>query len=81
MNELIAENDRIINKNLLKKYLGYDSLSDMQADLYEKRNTSSNETKANLIKDKLDSFKEYVINNMTMSKFNTEKPHKIVDTV
>ena len=46
LNELIAENYRTIDKSLLKRYFGYDSLSGMQADLYETRNISSNETKA-----------------------------------
>ena len=46
LNELIAENDRIIDKDLFKIYFGYDSLSDMQADLYKTKNISSNETKA-----------------------------------
>ena len=45
LNELIAENDRIIDKDLFKRYFGYDSLSDMQADLYKAKNISSNETK------------------------------------
>ena len=81
MNKLIAENDGIIDRNLFKRYFGYDSLSGMQANLYEPINISLNETKANLIKDNLDSFKNNFINNMTMSKFNTKTPHKIVDTV
>ena len=81
LNELIAENDKIIDRNLFKKYFGYDCLSDMQADLYETRNISLNETKADLIEDELDSFKKSVINNMTTSRFSTKKPHKIVNTV
>ena len=69
--------------NMFKIYFGYGFLSDMQADLYETRNISSNETKGNLIEDKLDSFKHNAINNLTMtiSKFNTKKLQKIVDTV
>ena len=81
LNELIAENDKIIDRNLFKRYFGYDCLSDMQADLYETRNISLNETKADLIEDELDSFKKSVINNMTTSRFSTKKPHKIVNTV
>ena len=81
LNELIAKNDRIIDRDLFKRYFGYDSLSDMQADLYETRNISANETKVNLIKDKLDIFKKSVNNNMSMNKVNIEKPFKIVDTV
>ena len=81
LNELIAKNDRIIDRDLFKRYFGYDSLSDMQADLYETRNISANETKVNLIKDKLDVFKKSVNNNMSMNKVNIEKPFKIVDTV
>ena len=53
----------------------------MQADFYETRNISLNEIKANLIKDKLDSFKKNVINNTTTSKFSTKKPYKIVNAV
>ena len=52
----------------------------MQADLYETRNISLNETKANLIEDKLDSFKKSAIDNMTTSKFSIKKPYKIVNT-
>ena len=81
LNELIAENDKIIDKELFKKYFEYDILSDIQADLYKKRDISSNETKANLSKNKLDSFLKNVINNITMSECNTEKPYKIVHTV
>ena len=81
LNELIAKNDRIIDRDLFKRYFGYDSLSDMQADLYETRNISANETKVNLIKDKLDIFKKSVNNNMSMNKVNIEKPFKIVDTI
>ena len=57
LNELIAENGKIIDKNLFKGYFGYDSLSDIQVDLYETRNMFLDETKANLIEDKLDRFK------------------------
>ena len=78
---MIAENDKIIDKILFKRYFGYDSLSDMQADLYEARNISLSETKANLIEDKLDSSKKSAIDNMTTSKFSTKKPYKIVNTV
>ena len=56
LNELIVENGKIINKNLFRKSFEDDSLSNMQSDLYGTRNIYLNETKVNLIEDKLDSF-------------------------
>ena len=81
LNELIAKNDKIIDKTLLKKYFKYDSLGDMEADLYMTKDIHSNKTKANLIKNKLDSFKKNVISNMAMGEIDTKKIHKVVNTV
>ena len=57
-NELIVENDKIIDKELFRRYFGYKRLAEMDTDLYKTRDISLNETKANLIQDKLDSFKK-----------------------
>ena len=73
LNELIAENGKIIDKNLFKGNFGYDTLSDIRADLYETRNMFLDETKANLIEDKLDRFK-IVLSNITTSRFSTKTP-------
>ena len=43
--------------------------------------TPLNLTTANLIRDRLDSFKKDAIDNMTIDRLSTERPHKVVNTV
>ena len=40
---MIIENDKIISKEIFKNYFKFQSLSDMQNNLYETRNTQENE--------------------------------------
>ena len=57
-NKLIVEKDKIINKALFKKYLGFQSLIDMQKQLYKTENT---ETKLiQLIESDLSDLKEII---------------------
>ena len=72
LNELIAENHKIIDKELFKRYFRYDSLGDMQTDLYMIKDTLSNNIKENLIKDKLDNFLKNAIDIMTMTKLSID---------
>ena len=65
LDKTVTENGKII---VLKKYFGYDSLGDMQTDLYMTEGTPSNKIKADLIRDGLCSFKKDVLNNMTMDR-------------
>ena len=50
LNKLVVEKDKIINKELFKKYFGFQSLIDMQTKLYETKNTDKNKDLVNMIK-------------------------------
>ena len=80
LDKTITENDKIIDKKLFKKYFKHDSLGDMQKDLCMTEGTTSNKITADLIRDRLDSFKKDALN-MTMDKRGTEKPFKVLNTV
>ena len=53
----------------------------MQGHLYMIQGTPLNKTTANLIKERIDSFKKDAINNITIDKLSNEMPHKVVNTV
>ena len=71
LNELIAKNDKTIDKELFKRYFEYYSLGDMLADLCRSECTHSNKIKVNLIRGKLNNFKKDV-NKMTMDRISIE---------
>ena len=50
LNKLVVEKDKIINKELFKKYFGFQGLIDMQTKLYETKNTDKNKDLVNMIK-------------------------------
>ena len=75
LHKTITENNKTTDKKLFKKYFKYDSLSDMQENLYMTEATPSNRIITNSIRNGLDSF------NMTMDELSTEKPYKVVNTV
>ena len=53
----------------------------MQGHLYMIQGTPLNKTTANLIKERIDSFKKDATNNITIDKLSNEMPHKVVNTV
>ena len=53
LNKLVIRKGEIINKELFKKYFGFQSLIDMQRELYKTKNTDKNKKLAQLIKNAL----------------------------
>ena len=79
LDKTITENHKIIDKKLFKKYFTYNSLGDMQENLYMTEGTILNKIIANSIRNGLDSFKKDALN-MTIDRLSTEKPFKVVNT-
>ena len=72
----IAKIDKIINKELLKKYFQFQSLSDMQEQFHETKNAQENKKLVQVIQSGLiDIEKE------TISLSKDEKPYEVLDTV
>ena len=79
-NKLLAEKDKVINKELLKQYFRNQSLVDMQKDLCKPRNTYRKRSQADLIKNGLEKFKDD-IKEMSEDKIKIEKPNEIINSV
>ena len=78
LNRLVLEKGKIINKELFKKYFGFQGLTDMQRELmYETKTTGKNKDFVNVIKSRLSDL-EGEIENMFENKIEVEKPDKIV---
>ena len=72
----IAKIDKTINKELLKKYFQFQSLSDMQEQFHETKNAQENKKLVQVIQSGLiDIEKE------TISLSKDEKPYEVLDTV
>ena len=77
---LLSEKDEIINKELFKQYFKFQSLIDMQKNLYKTKSTYRNEIQVDLVKSGLEKLKND-IKKMSKHKINIEKPNKIVNSV
>ena len=53
LNRLLAGKDKIISKKLFKRYFEFQSLIDMQKELYKTKNTDKNKNLVNVIKNGL----------------------------
>ena len=77
---LLSEKDKIINKELFKQYFKFQSLIDMQKNLYKTKSTYRNEIQVDLVKSGLEKLKND-IKKMSKHKINIGKPNKIVNSV
>ena len=50
LNRLFVEKEKIINKELFKRYFGFQGLIDMEKELYKTKNTDKNKDFVNVIK-------------------------------
>ena len=80
LNQMITRNDKIINKEFLKIYFQFESLSDMQKALDKAKNAQKNKELAPAIKNRLLDL-ESEIKKMSEDETAIEKPHKIIDAV
>ena len=53
LNRLFVEKEKIINKELFKRYFGFQDLIDMEKELYKTKNTDKNIDLVNVIKNGL----------------------------
>ena len=53
LNRLFVEKEKIINKELFKRYFGFQDLIDMEKELYKTKNTDKNKDLVNVIKNGL----------------------------
>ena len=77
---IITDNEKIINKERLKKDFGYNNSSDMRKELSTTKATPTNEIVADITKDDLDRLKKGSVTT-PWSKHATGYPHKIVCSV
>ena len=77
---MITKNDKIINKELFRKYFQFQSLSDMQKSLSKTQNTQKNTKLVQVIISGLDDLNEK-IKKMSEEEIKIKEPDKIIDAV
>ena len=77
---MITKNDKIINKELFRKYFQFQSLSDMQKSLSKTQNTQKNTKLVQVIISGLDDLNEK-IKKMSEQEIKIKEPDKIIDAV
>ena len=77
-NKMITGKDEIINRDLFKKYLQFQSLSDMQEELSKTQNAQENKVLLQEINNEIINLKRKI---NKMSKNENEKTNEIIDAV
>ena len=80
LNRQVVEKNKIINKELLKKYFGFQDLISMQKELYKTKNIGKKNKLVHVIKSRLRHFSKE-IKDMGEEEKEIEQPNEIVDIV
>ena len=80
LNRQVIEKNKIINKELLKKYFGFQDLISMQKELYKTKNIGKKNKLVHVIKSRLRDFSKE-IKDMGEEEKEIEQPNEIVDIV
>ena len=81
LNRQIAEKNKIINKELLKKYFRFQNLISMQKEMCKTKNACRNNKLVNVIKTGLKDLKKKDIEEMSNDVKEIEKPNEIADII
>ena len=80
LNKLVVQKDKIINKELFKMYFGFQSLIDIQGELYKTKNTDKNKELVKVIKNRLVEL-ENEAEEMSKDEIENERLYDIESTV
>ena len=80
LNKLVVQKDKNINKELFKMYFGFQSLIDIQGELYKTKNTDKNKELVKVIKNRLVEL-ENEAEEMSKDEIENERLYDIESTV